>query len=106
MAVSPGGILAITWLDAREDPSGRCWHLYGTVSLDRGETFLAPQRLSGAPSCSTAARTGAGVLARFPSGGEYHGLAATGPREFVGLWPDARDGQFRLRTVRFRVPGA
>jgi hypothetical protein len=45
------------------------------------------------------------VLARFPSGGEYHGLVAVGPREFVALWPDARDGRFRLRTVRFGVPG-
>jgi hypothetical protein len=106
MAVSADGILAVTWLDAREDPSGRCWHLYGAASLDGGATFLAPQRLSGAASCPTAARTGAGVLARFPSGGEYHGLVATGPREFVALWPDARDGRFRLRAVRFRVPGA
>ncbi|HZF69007.1 MAG TPA: sialidase family protein [Gemmatirosa sp.] len=105
MAVSADGILAVTWLDAREDSAGRCWHLYGTASLDRGATFLPPQRLSSAPSCPTAARSGAGVLARFPSGGEYHGLVAVGPREFVALWPDARDGRFRLRTVRFGVPG-
>jgi hypothetical protein len=105
MAVSADGVLAITWLDARDDPSGRCWHLYGTVSLDRGETFLAPRPLSSAPSCPTAARSGAGVLARFPSGGEYHGLTAVGPREFVAVWPDARDGRFQLRAVRFRVSG-
>ena len=107
MAVSAGGLLAVTWLDARDardDATARCWHLYGTVSLDGGETFLAPQRLSGAPSCPTADRTGEGVLGRFPSGGEYHGLAALGPREFVAVWPDARDGRFQLRSVRFRVP--
>jgi hypothetical protein len=104
MAVSADGVLAVTWVDARDDPSGRCWHLYGTASLDRGTTFLPPQRLSAAPSCPTEARTGGGVLARFPSGGEYHGLAAVGPREFVAVWPDARDGRFRLRSVRFRVP--
>jgi hypothetical protein len=104
MAASTSGLLAVTWLDARDDATGRCWHLYGTVSLDGGETFLAPQRLSGAPSCPTAARTGEGVLGRFPSGGEYHGLAALGPREFVAVWPDARDGRFQLRSVRFRVP--
>ena len=105
MALSADGILAVTWLDAREDPTQRCWHLYGTASLDRGATFLPPRQLSSAPSCPTAARTGAGVVARFPSGGEYHGLVAVGPRDFVAMWPDARDGQFRLRTVRFRMPG-
>lgn len=51
------------------------------------------------------AMNGAGVLGRFPSGGEYHGLAATGVREFIALWPDARDGQFRLRMVKFEVLG-
>jgi hypothetical protein len=45
-----------------------------------------------------------GGLGRFPSGGEYHGLVALGPGEFVAVWPDARDGRFQLRSVRFRVP--
>jgi hypothetical protein len=104
MAVSASGLLAVTWLDARDDATGRCWHLYGTVSLDGGRDLPRAAAALGRPSCPHGRAHGEGVLGRFPSGGEYHGLAALGPREFVAVWPDARDGRFQLRSVRFRVP--
>jgi hypothetical protein len=103
MAVGSDGVLAVTWIDQRDDATGKCWHLYATASLDGGETFLMPQRLSETPSCPTSERNGAAVLDRFPTGGEYTGLAAIGPRRFLAIWPDARDGRFQLRSITFDV---
>jgi hypothetical protein len=105
MTTSSAGVLAVTWLDRRDDSSNECWHLYGMISLDGGDTFSKPTRLSTVPSCPSFAQTGEGVLGRFPAGGEYHGLVSIGPRQFLAVWPDARDGRFQLRSVRFSVAG-
>jgi hypothetical protein len=102
MTTSSAGALALTWLDRRES-SGECRHLYGMISLDGGVTFSRPKRLSAIPSCPTAAQTGPGVLERFPAGGEYFGLVSIGPRQFLAVWPDARNGRFQLRSVRFSI---
>lgn len=103
MAASTNGVLAVTWLDRREAPSGQCSQLYGMISIDGGVTFSQPKRLSAMPSCPTAEQTGQGVLERFPAGGEYFGLVSVGPRQFMAVWPDARNGRFQLRSVRFSV---
>ena len=101
MTTSAAGLLAVTWLDRRDDSRNECWRLYGMISSDGGDTFSKPKQLSLVPSCPSAEQTGEGVLGRFPAGGEYHGLVSIGPRQFLAVWPDARNGRFQLRSVRF-----
>jgi hypothetical protein len=101
MTVTSEGMIVATWLDRRDSSLGNCWHLVATMSSDRGVTFTQPVRLSDEASCPSTARTGEGVLGRFPTGGEYHGLVSLGSNQFMAVWPDARDGHFQLRSVRF-----
>lgn len=49
--VNKDGVVGIAWYDRRDDPSHRCWKQYFTASFDGGETFLANQPVSSAPSC-------------------------------------------------------
>ena len=102
LAVSASGAVALTWYDRRDDPRRQCQHLYATVSLDGGASFLPAARISEAPSCPDAGTNG-GAAARFPGGGDYSGLVAVGPREFLAVWSDSRSGRFQLRVARFTV---
>jgi len=100
LAVSPSGVVVLTWYDRRDDPRRQCQHLYATASVDGGTTFLPAVRVSQAASCPA---EGTDVTARFPSGGEYSGLVSVGPREFLAVWADSRSGKFQLRTARISV---
>ncbi|MDX1674014.1 MAG: sialidase family protein [Longimicrobiales bacterium] len=102
LAVSEDGVLGLAWYDRGAGTEDPCTHVRFTASLDGGESFLPPGRVSTEASCpETRANDWAG--ARFPAGGDYSGLAATGPRAFRVLWSDARDGVYRLRTASVRV---
>jgi hypothetical protein len=102
LAVSPTGVILLTWYDRRDDPRKQCQHLYAAASLDGGATFSPAVPVSQAPSCPGDGG-GADVAARFPSGGEYSGLVALGPREFLALWADSRSGHYQLRSARIGV---
>ncbi|MBK7598131.1 MAG: hypothetical protein IPJ07_06230 [Acidobacteria bacterium] len=91
------------------------------VSVDGGESFLPPVRLSSAPS----SRWGAGNFAfspstwsdlmknirvtflsaasRWGSGGDYIGLTADAEGVFHPFWPDSRTGTFQAMTSRVQV---
>ena len=100
--VNKGGVLGVSWLDGRDDPTGHCYALYFTASLDGGDTFLPPTRVSTTPSCPDSQRNGAS-FDRWPRGGDYHGLAATSDGLFHALWPDASSGVFQTMTARLEV---
>jgi len=101
LAVSSAGVVLLTWYDRRDDPRRQCQHLYASASTDGGSSFLPAVRVSQARSCP--ADGSSDVAARFPSGGEYSGLVAVGPREFLAVWSDSRSGRFQLRSARISV---
>ncbi len=106
IAVNNEGIVAVAWMDRRDDPSGNCYAPYIAASTNGGETFSRPTRVASAVSCPDAARTGQ-AGSRFRTGGDYFGLAAGADGRFHVLWPDARQGIFELRaaTVSVDTPG-
>ncbi|MES2522590.1 MAG: hypothetical protein V4617_07840 [Gemmatimonadota bacterium] len=106
VAASPTGVIVVTYYGRGADTASRCHHLYATSSVDGGNTFLPSVQVSSRPSCPETGTNGSAVSSRFPSGGEYSGLVAVGPRDFVAVWADSRDGLFQLRSARISVPDA
>jgi hypothetical protein len=92
LAVGPDGTLAMTWYDRRDGPARACQHLYAAASADGGRRWSAPVRVSTQPSCPAAGGNGP-VAARAPGGGDYSGLVAVGPGEFVAVWSHGRSGR-------------
>lgn len=102
LAVTEEGVVGVAWYDRSGDPDRSCQHLVFTASRDGGASFLPPARVSTEESCPRT-RANGWTGTRFPAGGDYSGLVATGSRSFRVLWSDARDGLYRLRTARVRV---
>jgi hypothetical protein len=97
VAVNPSGVLGVSWLDTRDDPSGRCYAPYFTASRDGGQTFLPPARVAGSVSCPDSTHNGP-AFQRWSKGGDYFGFAAAADGRFHVLWPDARSGRFQTWT--------
>lgn len=106
VAVNSQGVVAVAWMDHRDDPTGPCYAPYFTVSGDGGRTFATPVRISGELSCPDRVRIGSPAR-RWREGGDYFGMAAGADGRFHLLWPDARSGMFELwsATVTVGVPG-
>lgn len=102
LAVTPTGIVGIAWYDRSDDPDRACQHTRFAASLDGGESFLTPVRVSNEASCPDT-EANLWTAGRFPAGGDYSGLAAVGPGAFRLAWSDARDGVYRLRSAEVRV---
>ncbi|MFW6079191.1 MAG: hypothetical protein ACODAE_06200, partial [Gemmatimonadota bacterium] len=88
--------------DRRDDPSGECYAPYIAASSDGGETFSAPTRVAEEISCPDRDRLGFPGR-RWPTGGDYFGLAPGADGRFHLLWPDARSGTYRLRSAAVSV---
>ncbi len=90
LAVDPvTGWVFMTWYDARDDAANRLVHVYGSVSLDGGDTWLPNIQLTeeaSNESTTNPQRNGNNY-------GEYTGLAAYGGMAF-GAWCDARPSHF------------
>ena len=121
LAVNKDGVLGLSWLDTRNHPGTDRYDAYFSASLDGGETFLPPVRISS----ETSNPLGAGnmrpwsaswpgsrgkirvsfttALSRYANGGEYAGLAADADGAFHALWPDSRTGTFQAWTTKVRV---
>jgi hypothetical protein len=107
VAVAPDGIVGISWYDARNDPreyagAMRCKDLYFTASSDGGKSFSEPVKVSAKESCSATPENGEAGM-RWSAGGDYHGLAATGPGKFQLLWASSRDRRYELRTAEIQA---
>lgn len=102
VAVNDDGVVAAAWYDRRLDPEERCQDVYLTFSVDGGETFAQPSRVTSETSCP--GRVANETIARsWPMGGDYGGLEAASDGSFVLVWADSRAGLFQLRQSRFRV---
>lgn len=103
MAVSPEGVVGVSWYDGRNDRAAfkgnfRCQEFFFTVSLDGGESFLPEVKVSGGKSCPLTPKNGE-VGLRFPAGGDYSGLVAAPGGRFHLVWSDSRNGVFELWTA-------
>ncbi len=103
VAVNRDGVVAISWVDRRRaDEELR--DVYVTASLDGGETFLPPARVTGEGS-SPRTEANADAANKFSAGGHYMGMAARAGGAFQLVWSDSRSGHFGLRTAEVRVTG-
>jgi hypothetical protein len=104
VAVNKNGVLGVAWIDGRIQTGKRCQELLFAASLDGGRTFLPEQRISSARSCPDSTVNGA-AYNRWPTGGDYFGMAAAPDGQFHLLWADARAGVFQLWTAAVTVEG-
>ncbi len=102
VAVNRDGALGITWMDCHEDPAGKKMDLYFAVSVDGGERFQRPVRVTDASS-DPRTPANADVANKFPGGGHYLGLAARADGAFQAVWSDSRGGLYQLRTAKVVV---
>lgn len=102
IGVNKNGVVGVSWIDNRQDASGRCHALYFAASLDGGKTFLPAARVSSARSCPDSTRNGQ-AFRRWPRGGDYYGLAPAADGRFHLFWSDARSGLFQVWTAPVEV---
>ncbi|MDT8067068.1 MAG: sialidase family protein [Terriglobia bacterium] len=127
IAVSKQGVVGLTWFDTRNSTShdDKQYDQYFAASLDGGESFSAPVRVSD----KTSLRLGKGNLtmqpmfsesalykggpetrvsfisgvSRWPAGGDYMGLDVDNNGVFHPFWADARTGTYQIQTATVRV---
>ena len=121
VAVNVDGVLGISWYDTRHAPSRFAFHQYFAASLDGGETFTVPHRVSGALSeplgsgnLVPAPITFSGpegelrvalisAASRWVNGGDYMGLTTSADGRFHPVWADARSGTYQVYTAEVRI---
>ncbi|HWK09658.1 MAG TPA: sialidase family protein [Vicinamibacterales bacterium] len=125
VAVNKDGVVAVTWLDRREDPENLAWRERIRVSIDGGETFEpsvavsdSAARFDGTERWPTTASTVGGGTPVFKGGlfrllifapihvyipGDYAGLAADPAGIFHPYWIDNRTGWHQVWTAAVRV---
>lgn len=97
LAVNRDGTIGVMWLRRLEDPEPCSW-LFFSASVDGGNSFMQPVKVSTEPSCPARDQRNAAAHAHRPrAGGDYNGLAAAADGVFHLVWADARDGIYRLR---------
>jgi len=118
IAVDTDGIVGVLWFDTRY-ASATGYDAVFSASLDGGATFLPPVRVSSASTPYDGAGNSDAVPNsvpgkestrmfvsivgnRWPQGGDYIGLAASGGA-FHPFWPDGRSGTFQIRSARVEV---
>ena len=120
VGVNKDGIVGVTWYDTRDAKEGFQFHEYFTASLDGGNSFLPPVRISSAISNpmgpgnmnmgaltfrhkDTLALSLVSAGSRWPGGGDYMGLVADKEGVFHPFWADARTGTFQIYTAEVSV---
>jgi hypothetical protein len=120
VAVNKDGVVGVTWYDTRGSRDGSQFDEYLAASVDGGRSFLPSVRVSTASS----GFRGPGnmrmdpfvfdykdeihlslisAVSRWPSGGDYLGLAADKDGVFHAMWADARSGTFQAYTADVSV---
>lgn len=121
MGVNADGVLGLSWLQVRGRNSDDLATAYFTASLDGGETFLPPTRISEAdfhpagPGNRHQVLFFAGLArdrflvstgsaySRWPDGGDYAEMAIDADGAFHPTWPDSRSGTAQAYTRRITV---
>ena len=107
LTVNPQGVVAVAWMQ-RTDKEDVGFEPYLTVSVDGGVTFAQAVRVSDAESILDSrvpgnVYEGYDVARRWPTGGDYFGLASDDEGVFHIVWADSRTGVFQLWTARITV---
>jgi len=107
IAVNPQGVVAVAW-QQRTRKVDTCFEPYFTASLDGGRTFLEPVRLADTDVCPESdvpgnIFNGFDVANRWPTGGDYFGIASDSTGVFHILWSDSRTGVFQLWAARAAI---
>lgn len=102
VAVNRDGVVGISWMDVRDDESGRGYDLYFAISRDGGRSFQRPVRIT-TTSSNPRTEANADVANRFPGGGHYLGLDCRADGRFQLAWCDSSSGVFELRTCDVAV---
>ena len=103
IAVNNLGVLGVAWIERRMRSGDRCQEVQFSASLEGGTTFLTPQRVS-TSSCGDSPAD-AIALRRWPTNGDYFGLATMADGRFRILWPEMRGGASVLLTTSLEVEG-
>ena len=126
LAVNRDGIVGMAWYDTRGIDGDFGFYEYFAASLDGGESFLPPVRVSSEPSrpfaggnltytpttFMTPSDSGAvrmvflSAAARWANGGDYMGMTAAADGVFHPFWADSRTGTYEAWTARIRVDTA
>jgi hypothetical protein len=96
MGVNARGVLGLVWSESGRNPLGPCADdVYFNASVDGGERFLRPERVSRAQSCADRTVNGGA----WP--GDYFGMVADQRGRFRLLWSGVRNGllQLHLSTI-------
>jgi BNR repeat-like domain len=100
LAVGRDGVVAVAWIDGRSAAGHHCEQsVFVTASLDGGQSFVPPVRVSNTPACDDETRAGS----RSPTGGDYFGFTATVDGAFRLMWAEVRAGVKQLVTTTVRV---
>ena len=107
VAVNPQGVIAVAWMQ-RTDEADDGLEPHVTVSVDGGITFAQAVRVSDTESVLDSRVPGNiyedyDVARRWPSGGDYFGLASGNNGVFHIVWADSRTGVFQLWSARITV---
>ena len=123
IAVNNKGVVGIQWYDTRASEKQDLTDLYFTVSVDGGESFLPPVRVTSVSSkpaskinltpspMNLGFVTPSNVLkfstlsaySRWGMGGDYVGLVADSQGIFHPFWADSREKTFQIWTCPIRV---
>jgi hypothetical protein len=121
VVVNKNGVLGISWYDSHGTPKDQGYNVFFSASLDGGDTFLPPVRVTSAtswplrqanvapsvlftvPGESGTVWTYAPEVAMRPSGGDYATMATDTNGDFHPAWVDARGGAWHIYTARIRV---
>jgi len=114
LAVNNQGALGISWLDkiVSEHQYDKVYKMGDLVineyhetydlrfiaSVDGGESFLKPARVS-----SQTSKPKSGHAGRFFPGSDYMFMDSAGDGAFHPLWPDSRTGIFQLHTAKVTI---
>jgi hypothetical protein len=102
IAVNAHGIVGISWVDSRNDPARNKTDIYFTISMDGGESFQQPVRITEVSS-NPRSEKNSDVANKFPGGGHYLGLTSRLDDSFQLVWSDSRNGLFQLQTCNVAV---
>ncbi len=102
IAINESGVIGISWVDSQNATDPLAKDIYFTASIDGGQSFHKPVRITADSSNPFTDRNGLAGR-RFSGGGHYLGIVAKANRKFQLVWSDSRSGVFQLYSCEVEV---
>jgi hypothetical protein len=103
LAVNNKGVLGVHVVERRLNARDSCLEQTFAASVDGGETFTDPQRVS-VSSCGDS-RIDAIATRMFSTYGDYFGIVTLPDGQFRLMWPEMRGGRSMIMTTTVAVDG-